>query len=730
MIAKHVPMRSVGKSNFADLANYICDSQGKDHRLGQVRVTNCESATLNTAIEEIMATQASNTRAQSDKTFHLIVSFRPGEEVSDDVLSAIEARICDGLGFGEHQRVSAVHNDTDNLHIHIAINKIHPQRRTIHEPYYSHRALADLCVTLEKDYQLEVDNHIPHQRGAAGRAEDMERHSGIESLVGWIKRECLEELRGAKSWEELHDVLSANGLELKPRGNGLVVEAENGVTIKASTLARDFSKPALEKKLGEFVAIGGEKARAKRSYKKAPLKSRIDTTELYARYKREQARQADARTEAMAAARAKKDRAVEDAKRGNRLRRATIKVIQDRSVSKRLLYGQAAAALKTKLDSIHKEYAREREQLYQGFKRETWADWLKSEAQKGNTKALDALRAREAAQKLKEARALKGEGKRHKPGHAPVMDAVTKKGTIIYRGGKTAVRDDGEKLQVSKEHDLKGLQEALVIASKKYGNRLTIEGDAQFKAKIIFAAVEAKLPITFADQGLERKRQELLIAKEKENDRRNERGRSDKRSAGSVGTGAYTFNRDAGGGRGRVDTHASSERRAGKPDVGRVGRKPPPESQHRLRELSALGLVQFTARSEVLLQGNVSGDVEQQGAESNNKLRRDVSGAGVKLGALAAADKYIAERESKRAKGFDITKHARYNKSDDVGQLAFAGLRNVEGHSLALLKREDETVMVMPVDAATARRLRRVKIGSVVSVTPKGSIRTTKGRSR
>lgn len=730
MIAKHVPMRAVGKSNFADLANYICDSQGKDHRLGQVRITNCESATLNTAIEEIMATQASNTRAKSDKTFHLIVSFRPGEEVGDDVLSAIESRICDGLGFGEHQRVSAVHNDTDNLHIHIAINKIHPQRGTIHEPYYSHRTLADLCVTLEKDYQLEVDNHIPHQRGAAGRAEDMERHSGIESLVGWIKRECLEELRGVKSWEELHDALSANGLELKPRGNGLVVEAENGVTIKASTLARDFSKPALEKKLGAFVAIDGGRVRAKRSYKKTPLKSRIDTTELYARYKREQAGQTASRSEAMAAARARKDRAVEAAKRGNRLRRATIKVIQDRSVSKRLLYGQAAAALKTKLDSIHKEYAREREQLYQGFKRETWADWLKSEAQKGSTKALDALRAREAAQKLKEARVLKGEGKRHKPGHAPVMDAVTKKGTIIYRGGKTAVRDDGEKLQVSKEHDLKGLQEALVIASKKYGDRLTIEGDAQFKAKIIFAAVEARLPITFADQGLERKRQELLIAKEKENDRRNERGRSDKRSAGSVGAGAYTVNRDSGGERGRVDTHASSERRAGKPDVGRVGRKPPPESQHRLRELSALGLVQFTARSEVLLQGNVSGDVEQQGAESNNKLRRDVSGAGVKLDALAAADKYIAERESKRAKGFDITKHARYNKSDDVGQLAFAGLRNVEGHNLALLKREDETVMVMPVDAATARRLRRVKIGSVVSVTPKGSIRTTKGRSR
>ncbi|MGF2043786.1 relaxase/mobilization nuclease domain-containing protein, partial [Staphylococcus aureus] len=28
----------------------------------------------------------------------------------------MEDRICAGLGFAEHQRVSAVHHDTDNLH--------------------------------------------------------------------------------------------------------------------------------------------------------------------------------------------------------------------------------------------------------------------------------------------------------------------------------------------------------------------------------------------------------------------------------------------------------------------------------------------------------------------------------------------------------------------------------------------------------------------------------------
>lgn len=123
MIAKHVPMRSVGKSDFAGLVRYITDVQSKDHRLGHVQVTNCDAYSVRDTITEVLATQYANTRAESDKTRPLIVSFPAGEQPSADTLKAIEERICAGLGYGEHQRVSAVHNDTDNLHVHIAIIK-------------------------------------------------------------------------------------------------------------------------------------------------------------------------------------------------------------------------------------------------------------------------------------------------------------------------------------------------------------------------------------------------------------------------------------------------------------------------------------------------------------------------------------------------------------------------------------------------------------------------------
>ncbi|HBA5868866.1 TPA: relaxase/mobilization nuclease domain-containing protein [Escherichia coli] len=510
MIAKHVPMRSLGKSDFAGLVNYVTDAQSKDHRLGQVQISNCDAVSVRDAITEILATQHMNTRAKGDKTYHLIVSFRAGENPDADTLKAIEERICRGLGFGEHQRISAVHNDTDNLHIHIAINKIHPTRHTMHEPYYPHLALGELCATLERDYGLEVDNHQAHQREAASRATDMERHAGVESLVGWIKRECLDEVRAASTWKELHQVMRDNGLEITPRGNGLVIRADDGTTVKPSTLARDLSKPALEKRLGAFEALPEQMKRkqAKREYQKKPVRSRIDTTELYARYKDEQKNLTAARAEALAAAKRRKDRAVTDAKQKAATKRAAIKLAGGGRVSKKLLYSQTSATLRAELDGIHKEYAKERERLYQGHQRRQWADWLKQEATQGNSEALAALRAREAAQGLK-GNTLTAQGKA-KPGLAPVIDNITKKGTIIYRAGQSAVRDDGDRLQVSTGADRAGVLEALKLAAERYGDRITVNGTPEFKAQAIRAAVDGKLAITFADPALEKRRLALL----------------------------------------------------------------------------------------------------------------------------------------------------------------------------------------------------------------------------
>lgn len=796
MIAKHVPMKSIGKSDFGGLVKYLADEQNKNERVGYVSVTNCQTDDHQVAILEVINTQAQNTRSTSDKTYHLIVSFRAGEQLDDATLKAIEARLCEGLGFGEHQRVSAVHHDTDNLHLHIAINKIHPTRYTIHNPYNDHKILGQLCEKLEREFGLEADNHTAKRTGSENRAADMERHAGVQSLLGWIKRECGDQIKDAQSWAELHTVLRSNGLELHERGNGFVITDGAGLGVKASSVARELSKAKLEQRLGAFDALQGQgasaavaqTAQARRTqaplvakvghkppprsqnrlhslsqleavqinsgkrYEALPMRSRINTVELYARYKNEQATASATRTVEWAKALDRKNRLVESAKRMALLKRTAIKAIKGAGPGKKVMYRSTSTTLKDEIQAINKQYLAERQAVYDKYQRFAWADWLRAKATEGDQEALGALRAREAAQGFN-GNTVTGSAGQKVMQSLPEQDSITKKGTIIYRVGRTAVRDDGDKLKVSRGANQDGLQAALRLAMERYGNRITVNGTDAFKEQIAQAAAAAKLPITFADAALERRRQELsqsTTTQENANEHARtrtdparttgaeagaDRGRADSRRDGGARLALARIHATRAGRTGAVQFRANGRKPVpggglpGKPDIGRVGRKPPPEGQNRLRGLSELGVVQLANRGQVLLPRDVPGHMEQQGAKPDNGLRRDIFGAGRVTAGQAAADKYIAEREASRLKMFDIPKHARYNQDNDgATAFTFAGVRQIEGQALALLKRGNE-IKVLPVDDATTRRLKRVAVGDAVTVTEKGSIKT-KGRSR
>lgn len=740
MIAKHVPMKNRAKSDFAGLVEYITDSQSKEHRLGSVQATNCESATVEAAIEEILATQHMNKRATGDKTYHLILSFRAGESPDHKVMTEIEERVCASLGFADHQRVSAVHNDTDNLHIHIAINKIHPKKHTIHEPYQDFKTLAQICEKLEIEYGLEPDNHVAARSISENKALDMERHSGIESLVSWIKNECLSDMQAAQSWERLHEVLHSNGLSITPRGNGLVItDLDSGVTVKPSTVNRELSKGALESRLGEYEKSEflPEKTKPIKSYKKKPVAlSGVNTVELYAQYRKEQEQYRSNQSAALAALIRGKNKKISDAKASNKLRRRAIKLMGGSPIAKRILYAQASRALKSQIVKINADYRHDRGRFYEQNKRETWADWLKSSGEKGNLEAVEALRARG---KREQKNSVRGEGKRpdRKITHKEI-DGLTKKGTYVLRG-KGAIKDDGKQLKLGEKSDRETFKEALILAAEKYGNQITVTGSPLFKAQAVRAAVDSNLKIIFADPVLEAKRQKLLL--EKKDDRANNRigsrrsagdddGRGSRATYGSKrGESHYGDGRDERDGRA-----AGGGKILSKSGVARIGAKPPPQSQNRLRGLSQLSVVRIAGGSEMLLPRDVSHNVEQQRAKSDTELRRPILGGGgvnktkYTENQVAAVEKYVSERESKRAKGFDISQHLRYN-GDAKSSLEFAGLRKIDNENLALLK-DGDSVLVMPINSATASRLRRIKVGQSVSINDQGAIQTGSGRGK
>lgn len=722
-------MRSIKQSDFAGLVKYITSSQGRAERLGAIEATNCDASTIGAVVAEVLATQKQNTRAEGDKTYHLLVSFAPGETPSSEVLKDIEKRICAALGFSEHQRVSSVHHDTDNMHIHIAINKIHPTRLTMYEPFRAYRTIGEICSKLEQEHGLKPVDHKSKRSVSESRASDMEQHAGVESLVSWIRRECLDEFLGASSWSDLHRLMSENGLLLRQRANGLVVESLEGTITKASTLARQFSMKSLEARLGPFEASKHAIAKLRRRYGKQPVRMRVDTVELYAEYKASMQTSATKREYGWELISDRKNRLITAAKRSNRLRRAAIKLVGGSRTAKKILYAQAYKAFSAKMRSIRAQYQQEKKSLYAYSKRLTWADWLKAQAMSGNVEALAALRAREGRLGLRGDTFMAV-----RPTEAPLtapanasLDNITKKGTVIYSAGSFAIRDDGEKLQVSRNTSIESLSIALRFAVERYGNRLLVNGGDDFKNKVVVAAVDSGLNITFADPAMELRRRKLQKLKEERVGRvKEDRGGINRRGYGSVGSGAAAHS-DASGPAARGDLAATGAR-SFKPDFGGIGRVPPPERQNRLRTLSMLPVVRFARRGQVLLPNDVPRRLEQHGTQPDNAMRWSNAYASLTPAQLAAASKYISEREAKRSRGIsDIPKHSLYTES---GEYRYAGQRNVDDCDLILLESSGE-IFVLPTDASTAARLKRKRPGSPLAAGPNGSIKSkSKGRNK
>ena len=117
--------------------------------------------------------------------------------------------------------------------------------------------MARACTELEKAFGLAADNHIPRAQARPTVAINMERAGDMESLIGWIQRNCLTEMKEAGNWDAFGKVLAEHGLSLKARGNGLVFMSGK-VHVKASSVDRSLSKTNLEKRFGSVLAVSAK----------------------------------------------------------------------------------------------------------------------------------------------------------------------------------------------------------------------------------------------------------------------------------------------------------------------------------------------------------------------------------------------------------------------------------------------------------------------------------------
>lgn len=217
--------------------------------------------------EEMIALACESKRSYTP-VYHYILSWREGEQPTVEQLEEAVDIMLTEFGMREHQAIYSLHGDTDNIHAHILINRVDPEKQKIvdingrFDLEAAHRALARIELTqgwsrepngryfetetgeLAREYKIE-------RLKPCAKALDHEKRQGSPSAerIGIEKARPI--LLNEKSWDGLHKELGAIGIRFEKKGSGGILIIGERV-IKASSCGKECSLKSLEKRLGEF----------------------------------------------------------------------------------------------------------------------------------------------------------------------------------------------------------------------------------------------------------------------------------------------------------------------------------------------------------------------------------------------------------------------------------------------------------------------------------------------
>lgn len=244
---------------------------------------------IDTASAEMNAVARMNSRC-ADPVYHFILSWPEHERPETKAIFEAAEHAIKSLGFGEHQYVIAVHANTDNIHCHIAMNRVHPTtfksrhiewaKRTLHyaarEIEIQHGWTHDNGIYVvavngrgEKQIVLNTKHKDAETENEQGVHPEMEREEILpawhdpESMDSWLKttvtKALKQDLPQLQSWQGLHAWLERVDITLKDTGGGgmrlTAISHETGEMLQTpmSKGLRILKRAELEKRWGPFM---------------------------------------------------------------------------------------------------------------------------------------------------------------------------------------------------------------------------------------------------------------------------------------------------------------------------------------------------------------------------------------------------------------------------------------------------------------------------------------------
>ena len=297
MIAKKLPRRrDLQKScsaHVADIASYIRAAREEiDQRLtggAEPEKVLCKGALNFVFTDEDAQVAEMSARCTESRHIpdHWVLSWQPDEAPTEVQLHEAATIFTKEVGLEGHHVIYAAHGNTQNIHLHLCISRVHPETGKIVEinkGFDRIAAMRAICIIenkqgwrQERNPYFEMTLEGPQRResykqGLSEKASLYEAKTGNESLERRVKA-LAPLVAAATSWQDLHIKLAAYGMTYEKRRGGAIIKASDGSGfVKASKCAREASLAALEKRFGAF-----EKARlVPKPYEPAPPQIRRD----------------------------------------------------------------------------------------------------------------------------------------------------------------------------------------------------------------------------------------------------------------------------------------------------------------------------------------------------------------------------------------------------------------------------------------------------------------------
>lgn len=259
----------------SDLARYIRNAHamtgGREEEPEKVLCSGAFNFTFDDENAQIAEMTALAGETKGDPIDHWVLSWQSGEEPTPTQIEESVKIFLEECGMADHQAIYGAHQNTDNIHVHIQLNRIDPTSRKlekINNGFDKRVALKALCRiealqgwTPENNSLYIMTPEGPQERPDFVRsispyAAGIERKTGIQSLETRA-RALAGEVKEATSWQDLHRRLAAHGASYEKRKGGAVIKFQGQGFVKASKCCREASLSALQKRLGTFERSQG-----------------------------------------------------------------------------------------------------------------------------------------------------------------------------------------------------------------------------------------------------------------------------------------------------------------------------------------------------------------------------------------------------------------------------------------------------------------------------------------